>query len=37
MSVLERKEKLLDVLNQQRMKQSSNNLLESEREEARSK
>jgi hypothetical protein len=36
MSVLERKEKLLDVLNKQRMKSSTNNLLETERDEAKS-
>ena len=36
MSVLERKEKLLDVLNKQRMKSSTNNLLETERDEGKS-
>jgi hypothetical protein len=35
MSVLERKEKLLDVLNKQRLKASTNNLLETERDEGK--
>ena len=36
MSVLERKEKLLDILNKQRMKSSTNNLLSTERDETKS-
>lgn len=36
MSVLERKEKLLDILNKQRMKASTNNLLQTERDEINS-
>ena len=36
MSVLERKEKLLDILNKQRMKSSTKNLLETERDEGNS-
>lgn len=36
MSVLERKEKLLDVLNKQRMKSSTNNLLETDRDDGKS-
>ena len=36
MSVLERKEKLLDILNKQRMKSSTKNLLETERDEGKS-